>query len=68
MTRFSRSMTRLGRRLARSYEITLCALLVAFGTAVALPDAATDAGPEPAGRSAPPQCGNIQSSALVITR
>ena len=53
-------------RLMRSYEITLYALLLALGVAVALPapPAEADEGAE----AAPLQCGKAQSSAVVIIR
>lgn len=54
---------RLRRGLLRSYEVTLYVLLLALGLAVALPP-----WPGEAGEAAPLQCGNIQSSAVVITR
>ena len=56
---------RLRQCLVRSYEVTLYALLLALGAAVALPAPEAEPG---AGAGAAPQCGNIQSSALVITR
>ena len=62
MNAFSRSMGRLRRRLLRAYEITLYVLLLALGAAVVLPTSPADTD------EGLPQCGNIQSSAVVIAR
>ena len=60
MTPTHRFLVRLRHRAAYCYELLLYALLLALVFAVGL--ASSPAGAEDA------QCGNIQSSALVITR
>ena len=60
MTPTSRFLLRLRQRALSGYELLLYALLLAFVFAVGL--ASSPAGAEDV------QCGNIQSSAVVITR
>ena len=62
MTRFARFAARLRQQLLRWYEMALCAALLAMALAVVSPSPAAVAEEEAA------QCGNIQSSADVITR
>jgi hypothetical protein len=62
MTPLHHAFFRLRQRALQAYELLLCALLVALATEVVLASAAAGA------HEAPPQCGNIQSSAVVITR
>lgn len=62
MSRLSRLARRVRRQLLRWYEIGLCALLLALALAIAAPSSARDE----AGDSV--QCGNIQSSTVVIDR
>jgi hypothetical protein len=62
MTPFSRLAWRLRRHLLRCYELGLYVLLLAMMLAVALPALSADTPDESV------QCGNIQSSAVVITR
>lgn len=62
MTTFSRLALRLRRQMLHWYELGLYVLLLAMALAVALPASPLEAD-EPA-----IQCGNIQSSAVVITR
>jgi len=59
MTAIQRTLQRLRRRTVHCYELLLYALLLALALAVGL---AASPGAEDA------QCGNIQSSADVITR
>jgi hypothetical protein len=59
---FSRFALRLRQRALRWYELGLCAALLAMVFAVALPSSAPDA------EDAPAQCGNIQSSTVVMHR
>ena len=59
MKPFIRIPSRLRQQVARWYEIGLCATLLALALAVAAPgEAADDA----------VQCGNIQSSTVVMHR
>jgi hypothetical protein len=62
MTPFQRALHRLSQRTLQAYELLLCALLVALAAEVVL--ASTRAG----AAGAALQCGNIQSSAVVIAR
>ena len=59
MTDLQRTLLRLRRRAVYLYELLLYALLLALAFAVA--HAASAGGDEP-------QCGNMRSSASVITR
>ena len=61
MTPLRRAFFRLSQRTLKAYELLLCALLVALAAEVVLASA------EGARRDTPLQCGNIQSSAVVIT-
>lgn len=66
MTALSRLFLRLRKRALRCYEIGMLALLVSGAVVATLPSAAsTEAAPGP---GAGTQCGNIQSSAVVIVR
>lgn len=60
MTAFSRLGSRLRKQALRWYEILLCALLLALALSVVAP------GGEPEAEAV--QCGNIQSSAVVMKR
>ena len=62
MTALQRAFFRLRQRTLKAYELLLCGLLVALAAEVVLASAQAGAG------KAPLQCGNIQSSAVVITR
>lgn len=62
MTAFSRVLFRLRQRALRWYEIGLCAALLAMAGAVLLPSSAANAEEEGV------QCGNIQSSTVVMLR
>lgn len=62
MTDRPRFSLRLRNRALRCYEVGLYAVLVAMTVAVGLPAAALDVDTEAA------QCGNAQSSALVMNR
>lgn len=63
MTALSRFTFRLQRRLLRMYEFGLYALLLAMILAVAWPMLFSEASADEAD-----QCGNIHSSAVVISR
>ena len=58
----SRLAIRARQQALRCYEIGLYALLLAMAGAVALPASPAEA------EEVPAQCGNIQSSAVVMTR
>ncbi len=60
MFRFSRFARRLRQEALRCYEILLCAVLLALAVSVAAPGAEAD--------DEAVQCGNIQSSAVVMKR
>ena len=62
MSDFSRLLLRLRQSALRWYEMSLCAALLAMAGAVALPLAAA------ARDAADVQCGNIQSSTVVMQR
>lgn len=62
MSPFSRFLFRLRQRALRWYEIGLCAALLAMAFAVLVPPAAAGADDEGV------QCGNIQSSTVVMLR
>jgi hypothetical protein len=62
MTPLARLFLRLRHRVLRWYELGLCAALLAMTLAVALPSFASDA------EDASVQCGNIQSSTVVMHR
>jgi len=64
MTALSRTLLRLRRLFLRCYEIAMFALLLGVAVAAAWP--ATGSGA--ARQGAAQWCGNIQSSALVMTR
>lgn len=60
MSRLSRLLLRLRQRFLRCYEIAMFGMLVALAVAAAVPGGATGA--------APAQCGNIQSSTVVMQK
>jgi hypothetical protein len=60
MSPLSRFTLRLRQRALRWYEIGLCAALLALALAVALPSSASESEDEAV------QCGNIQSSTVVM--
>ena len=62
MTPFSRWLLRLRQRALRWYDVVLCAALVAMAAAVAVPSSASEADDDAV------QCGNIQSSTVVMHR
>jgi len=62
MKPISRLVVRLRQQALRCYEIGLYALLLAMAAAVAMPVSSAEA------EDAPVQCGNIQSSAVVMAR
>ena len=62
MIRPARLLLRLRHRALRLYELMLYLTLVAMAVAMGLPASPADRQDEPV------QCGNIQSSAVVITR
>jgi hypothetical protein len=62
MTAFSRLTFRLRRRALHWYEIGLCTALLAMALAVAVPSFSAQA------RDDAVQCGNIQSSTVVMQR
>jgi hypothetical protein len=62
MSQSSRLAIRLRQHALRCYEIALYALLAAMAVAGALPASSAEA------QDRPLQCGNIQSSAVVIAR
>jgi hypothetical protein len=57
-----RLLLRLRRRILQCYDILLYAMLLALAAGALIPASAQDPPQEPA------YCGNIQSSAAVITR
>jgi hypothetical protein len=62
MSKLQRFALRLRQQALRWYEIVLCATLLALALAVAAPSSAHD------GEEAAVQCGNIQSSTVVMQR
>jgi hypothetical protein len=62
MTPLARLALRLRQRALRWYELGLCVALLAMTLAVALPSSAFETD------EAATQCGNIQSSAVVMQR
>ncbi len=65
MSRLSRLFLRLRKRALRCYEIGMLALLVGGAVVATLPSAASS---ETAPGAAGTQCGNIQSSNVVMVR
>ena len=62
MTDLSRFALRLRRRALRCYELGMFAMLVALALSAGLPASGAPAAPAAA------QCGNIQSSTVVMQR
>ena len=62
MPDLSRFFVRLRRRILQAYDALLYAMLLALAAGALIPASAQDPPQEPA------YCGNIQSSAVVISR
>jgi hypothetical protein len=63
MPDLSRFFVRLRRRILQAYDALLYAMLLALAAGALIPSSAQDPPPEE-----PAQCGNIQSSAVVMTK